>query len=297
MGVISYYRGDYDKARGSLEQAVRLRQEIGDEAGEIWSLMYLCMINFMQGNYASAIEYNQNALQVSERRQDWFQIGIHKTNAGRISLRLGKYEEALEQLQASLEKKTRVGDRVGQGFALAAMGLACLYLDRIEEAKAYLDRSLELRQLIKDKRGTGTSLYGLGLVSLKRSEFGRAEKYFSDALQIHQELGLKPEITADLSFLGQARLLMQHPEEAIEASNQAISLVSEGVNVEEVQQVCLNHYKVLAACNEPGADVYLRQAHEIVLNQANQISDGALRKIFLENVRSNQEIHKLVEQA
>ena len=294
LGVVNYYRGDYDKAWPPLDQAVSLRRALQDAEGEIWSLMYLYMIYLMQGAYIQAMEHNQHTRQVSKSRQDWFQLGIHLTNAARISFRLGEYQEALNQFRQSLEMKTRVGDRIGQGFALAGIGLAYIYLDCYEEAETALQSSLAVRKQINDERGIGYSLYGLGLVMLKRGELNQAVEIFQKAYDAHSRLGLKAETVADLSFLAQAFLQSGKVDEAAHSSNQAMALLAEQGSVEEVQQIYLNHYYVLAACQEPAANNWLQKAYAAMMSQASHIPEGEKRKAFLDKVSVNQAINACI---
>jgi class 3 adenylate cyclase/tetratricopeptide (TPR) repeat protein len=290
LGVLSYYTGDYGSAQSALEHAVSLWQEAGDRKGEAWSLMYLGMIQFFQGDLGLAAKYHGDALQMARTRQDWFQEGIHLTNAARVSLRLGEYDQALAQLDESLRIKMRVGDRTGQGFSLFYKGLALIYLGQLAAAEATLEDSLKLRKQINDERGIGYCLYGLGLVALERQKFGAAKEYLQDAYDIHSQLGLSSESIVELSCIGQACLGLGAVEQANQASGQAIALLAEQQNVEEVQQVYYNHFRVLAARQDSSAQSLLQQAHSAMMEQAARISDAHMREVFMDEVRANQQI-------
>jgi class 3 adenylate cyclase/tetratricopeptide (TPR) repeat protein len=295
LGVLDYYAGDYSPAQSSLERAVSLWQRSGDRKGEAWSLMYLGMIQFFRGDLGRAAGYHREALQMARERQDWFQEGIHLTNAARVSLRLGQYEPALARFDESLEIKTRVGDRTGQGFSLFYKGLALIYLDRLDAAETTLEDSLKLRKQINDERGIGYCLYGLGLVALERRRFGAAKERFQRSHDIHSQLGLSAESIVDLSCLGQACLGLGAVDKAHQASEQAMALLAEQQDVEEVQQVYLNHYRVLAARQDPSAQNLLQQAHNAMMEQAARISDAQMRQVFLDEVRTNQQIRAAME--
>lgn len=295
LGVLDYYRGNYEQARPLLERAVALRRQTGNAEGEIWSLMYLYMIHLMQGNYAQAAELNRHALEAADARQDWFQRGIHLTNAARISLRLGEYGAALEQFQESQEGKSRVGDRMGLGFSLYGVGLASTYLERYDEAEAAFQSSLALRRQINDERGIGYCLHGLGLVALGRGQFAAAEDLFQQAYEVRSRLGLKAETIADLSYIGQARLGLGRLEEARQSSQQAMALLTEQKNVEEIQQIYLNHYHVLAAQGDPEARSFWQQAYDAMMEQAARLPEGEPRQAFLDKVRVNRQINALAE--
>ena len=290
LGVVRYYRGDYAQARPSLEQAAVLRRATNNPEGEAWSLMYLGMIHFFRGNYGEAAHLHEQACQVAESRQDWFQVGVHLTNAARVSMRLGEYERALEQYEASLDRKRRVGDRMGQGFSLFGMGLVYTYLGRYDEAEAALAESLDLRRQIDDQRGIGYCWYGLGLLALGRGQHSQAASNFRQAYELHSQLGLKAEMVVDLSYLGQAYLELGDLEQAMGASEQAIAQLAEQKDVEELQQVYFNHFRVLAARHDPEAERFLEKARAAMVEQAARIDDPRQRQAFVEHSRINRQI-------
>ncbi len=296
LGVLHYVRGDYEKARDPLEQAVMLRKQIDDPEGVAWSMMYLGMIDFMQGRYSDAARYHDYALKMARQRKDWFQEGIHLTNAARVALRMGKYDQALEQFRQALEMKRRGGDKMGQGFTLYGIGMANLYLGRYDEAEEALRQSLELRRQIDDERGVSYSLHGLGLLALQRKACRQALDFFRQAMEIHTRLGLKTEIITDLSCLGQAHLCLGDLDAALEASERAVSLLEEQEQpVGEVQRIYLNHYKVLDACGDPQARVFLQKAYDALMELARRIVDVKDRRIFLGRVPVSREILTCVQ--
>lgn len=294
IGVVNYYRGNYEPAKDALEKAAEFRHEANDAAAESWSELYLTMIHLVSGNYGDAWSHNDAALAAAEQRGDWMLMGIHLNNGGRIAIRMGEYERALEMLAQSLEMRGRVGDRVGQGFTLWSMGLAHTYLAQYDEAEKALRESLQIRQAINDERGVSYCYQTLGLVALGRSDLQRAETYFGQARDLYEKLSLKGELITDLSYLGQVYLAMGRHEDALTISQQAIDKLSEHKNVEEVQQVYLNHYRVLQACGDSSCAEYLQKAQMAMMQQAEAITDVQTRETFLQKVKVNQEIAALV---
>jgi tetratricopeptide (TPR) repeat protein len=248
------------------------------------------MINFVSGNYGKASIYNERALRAAESRQDWMLIGIHLNNGSRIAHRLGEYDTALANLQQSLEMRSRVGDRTGMGFTLYSIGLVYTYQGIYDKAEEAFRESMKIREAINDERGLSYCLHGLGLVYLGRGELEQAETYFLPAKEMEERLNLKGELIGTISYLGQLYLRMERSTDALSFSQQAIDMLAEQKNVEEVQQIYLNHYRVLAASGDAAAEEYLQKAQEAVIQQANAIDDLEKRETFLQKVKVNQEI-------
>jgi class 3 adenylate cyclase/tetratricopeptide (TPR) repeat protein len=295
LGVLAYYRGEYDQAKPTLEQAVALRRALHNTEGEAWSVMYVGMIQYAHGNYPEASQLHEYALALAQARQDVFQVGIHLTNAARVSLRLGEYDQALDQFQRSLEMKRRVGDRLGQGFNLYNIGLTYNALGLYDAAEKAFRDSLELRRIIEDERGTAYSLQGLGLVALARKQYANAEDLFTQAHDISVQLGLKAEVIAHLSYMGQAYLGLDKLDDAVTVSSEAMQLLLEQIDVQEEQQMYVNHFRVLAAANDPKASDYLQLAYDEIMKQGGKIKDDDKRQRFLAKSKINQEILAEVE--
>jgi len=295
MGVMAYEIGDYSRARPWLERAVSLWEDIKDTENEAWSVMYLGMLDLKQANYNEAARHHRYALALAESRQDVYQEGIHLTNVARVSLRMGEYERAIQQLQQPIEMKKQLGDIKGQGFCLFYMGLAYIYLGQYDEAEAAFESSLRLwQQVAGNERGLSYCQHGLGRLALAGQRFEDAERYFQTAYDMSAKLLLKAEIIENLSYLGQSRLGLGKLEAALDASEQAIMLLAEQKDVEEAQQIYLNHYYVLSTRGDPAARDFLQKAYDTMMSQAERIPDAGERRTFLEKVKVNQAINALV---
>ena len=89
------------------------------------------------------------------------------------------------------------------------------------------------------------------------------------------------------SFLGQVYLAMERSDDALAASQKAIDLLAEQKTVEEVQQIYLNHYRVLQAAGSSEAAEALEKGRAAMMEQADAISNMELRETFLERPQVN----------
>jgi len=291
MGVMAYEIGDYDRARPWLQESVALWQQTGDTQNEGWSVMYLGMVDLKQANYTQAARHHERALQLARERQDRFQEGIHLTNLARVTMRLGQYDLARQQFQESLHMKQQTNDLVGQGFALFYQGLLSVYQGRHDQAETELQAAISVwQQVPKNDRVVSYYHYGMGLLALARQQFDQAETHLQQAHDISLRLVLKAETIENLSALALARLGLGKMDEAATLSHRAIKLLATQKDVEEVQQIYLNHYRVLTALKALEAGNYLQQAYNTMVSRANCILDEGARQTYLQGVKVNQEI-------
>ncbi len=296
LGVMAYEMGDYQQGEIWLSESVEILRKLEDQASEGWSVMYLGMIDLKRANYDQAKKHHQYALDMAKERKDEFQEGIHLTNLGRVAMRLGDYAASLKLFNRSLKLKAKMNDLPGQGFARFYIGMVALFLGEDDKAAVELEAALKLwQETIKNKRGVSYCLYGLGLLSLNREQFEEAERYFQQASDINTELVLNAEIVESLSFLGQARMGLGRLDEALEASEKALEKLAQQKDVEEEQQIYLNHYYVLKALNNDQADEFLEKAYQEMQDQAERISGKKDKQKFLTGVMVNQKIAAALE--
>jgi poly(3-hydroxyalkanoate) synthetase len=63
-----------------------------------------------------------------------------------------------------------------------------------------------------------------------------------------------------------------------------------------MQQVYLNHFRILDAANDPQAVDFLKKAHQTMNERARRIPDEDNRQIYLSQVKVNQEIHQAMQE-
>jgi class 3 adenylate cyclase/tetratricopeptide (TPR) repeat protein len=295
VGVKAYEIGDYDHAAEWLEESAKSLVELGNPASEGWSVMYLGMVALKRAHYSEALSRHNHALALSRARNDRFQEGIHLTNLARVLLRMGQYDRAMNLFNESLTLKRANNDIPGQGFAHFYMGLIHIYTGQLDNAEKSLNDSVEMwQQTAQNQRGLAYCYQGLGLLALARQDFASAEEYLQKAVNICEKLVLKAEAIENYSHLSQALLGLGQKQPALEKSSLAIKLLEAQKDVEEVQHITFNHYRVLKTLDDPYADNFLQRAHETMLAQAELIEDPAEREIFIKQVVINQKISESI---
>ena len=291
MGVIAYEIGAFDRSRPWLEEAAAIQAASGDQKSQGWSVMYVGMVELKQANYANATRCHTQAMELAHNREDKFQEGIHLTNLARVSMRLGQYDLALDQFQQSLDMKKAMVDINGVGFALFYRGLIYTYQGHYDDAEASLQGAFQAwSQVAKNERVMSYYNYGAGLLALGRQQYGQACEYLQKATDLSTKLELRAETIDNLSAFSQARLGQGDTDAALELSSQAIRLLAAQKDVEEIQQIYLDHARVLAARNDPQAAEYLQRAYDTMIERAHRLEDPEQQRIYLEQVRVNQEI-------
>ncbi|ASC73061.1 hypothetical protein XM38_040230 [Halomicronema hongdechloris C2206] len=156
--------GQYEQALGYYQDALVIRQEIGDRAGEGVTLNNIGAVYDNLGQYEQALGYFQDALAISQEIGDRAGEGVTLNNIGAVYHNLGQYEQALGYYQDALAIRQEIGDRQGVGQTLNNIGGVYDNLGQYEQALGYYQDALAIRQEIGDRKGRAISLNNLGYV-------------------------------------------------------------------------------------------------------------------------------------
>jgi len=298
MGVLAYEIGDYPQAKPWLVRAAELYQEIGDQDNVGWSLMHVGLVDLKQANYDQAVKNHARALSLAETLGDTHQLGVHLTNAGIVMLRMGAHTRAVQLFKKSLKIEQENDDVDRQGLTYYHLGMVYLDQDDVEKAAAAFKAARELWMSLPDPQPLlGYLHHSQGLLALARQQYDQAAEHFQQAIAQNNKSGLKAEVVANYSYLGQACLGLGRLDEALDLSIKAITLMAARKDVEEKQRIYLNHYLVLKDRGDVEALDYLKEAYEEMMRQAEHITDAKERKTFLEKARVNQEIQAHIQEA
>jgi tetratricopeptide (TPR) repeat protein len=144
-GLVAYFSGDYAAARARYEEAVAIRQMLGDQHGLALVLNYLGHAAREEGKYAEAGTWLKRSLGLSEELGDRMLSCKTLDCLGTIAQALGDYDLARLRYEQSLTLARQLDNRYEHAWTLHNLG--CLALDQgdLALARAYLTESLTLR--------------------------------------------------------------------------------------------------------------------------------------------------------
>ena len=140
--------GRPDEARPQLQDALRLFEELGDQACQSDVYYYLAMTFHTEVRYAEALTHLQQAVNLA--RNGGYPPGLAAAlnGLGWVHALDGNAEEALTYSEQSLPLFQDLGDLWGEAAALDTIGYAHHRLGHYQQAASYFNRSLAIyRQL------------------------------------------------------------------------------------------------------------------------------------------------------
>jgi adenylate cyclase len=279
-------------------QALVIFRQMGNRDKEASALNSLGGLYYVQGDYARSSAYWEEALQLSREIGHRRGEGILLSNLGELMLMQGNYTQARVYLDQALSIHDKTGEVRGRCHALAHLGWLFHQLGRDEDALEACQEALALAQKLHDTYGEGTASTRLGyaLVGLGRME--EAAGAYRNALAIWRESG--PPSLAMEALAGLARIsLAQHDlDQALAQVEEILSFLEDNTlsDADDAIYVYLTCYEVLKAVQDPRAPDISSTAYGLLQKQAAKISDGTMRRSFLENVPTHRQLMEAVKQ-
>ncbi len=176
-GVFADFSGDY--LQDTLDYFDEpLKQVEGTEE----KARILTLLGYSQrtvGNYAKAVDFHQEALEIAIAANDYACEIANLNHLSRANVNLKKYSEAINYSQRALIAARQVGNKLGEANGMVNLGYAKVFAARqsenidaenYSEAIRYLEQGVELAQKLKDfqSQSFGYSSLGIAYVILEQ---------------------------------------------------------------------------------------------------------------------------------
>jgi CHAT domain-containing protein/Tfp pilus assembly protein PilF/predicted negative regulator of RcsB-dependent stress response len=181
-----------------FEDALKISRGSKDHHGEAITLGYIANCYRKLEDLDKALDFAQQALRMKEELGDRDEIGNTHNQLGLIYWERADYPAAIQNLQQAIEIGSSVSDKELEGSARNNLGLVFDERGDYKRSLEQYQRALELHRSTHFERGEGDTLGNIGGVYLLLGKFREALPYYQQALAISERLGLKPASSDDL---------------------------------------------------------------------------------------------------
>lgn len=296
LALAAWRRFDYPEVQEWATQALDALKVVGDPTMRIDSLFHLGKSTYRMGKYDLALNYCTAAQKLTHTTDNRDGEATSHLILGWIYQRLGDYDRAVEHFEKKLAVRTTIGDRYGQATALSHLGWVAYNQHNPQAGVDYCRQALNISHNVNDRENEAYALSGLGLNYEQMGQLEVAEENYQAALALHKEIGATTLVIFDQA--GLARIALARDDH--ETARSYISTVSDWVLSGNAQKfwdpwiIYRSSYQVLTALGDiETAHTILNEAHTILHQRANEISDESLRRCFLEKVDVNRELEEV----
>jgi predicted ATPase/class 3 adenylate cyclase len=208
LGILARLLGDLDRATTLHEQALALRRDIGDEPGIAGSLYELGLLALRRGDYGASAQLLNESLELCRKSGDATALSSVLESLGILAFYQEEYGSAARYYEESLTLSRELDDSRMIAHALLNLGEVLHHQGDMDRAEANYQEALTLLRELEEKSGTAFALYQLGKVALSRSDCRRAASLFLDSLALRRQLGEKSAIIESVEGLARVASVM-----------------------------------------------------------------------------------------
>jgi tetratricopeptide (TPR) repeat protein len=238
LGGTFHVRGEYATALNYYQSALQLLEQAGELKAAASIYNNIGLIFREQGNTPRALSYYQKYLEIGLKLQDKDVLSGAYNNLGTLYSDQSNQPLALEYYEKGLAGAIATEDIYGQAIAYNNIGSVYFTQASYDKALEYYHKSLELRQKINDLRGIGLMYNNIGLVYKDNKDYDEAHRYFGKTLEIQQKFGDKPGLANTYYSLGTLFNVQKKHPEAISSCTKSLAISEEIGAVRPARNAC-----------------------------------------------------------
>ena len=223
-GALSYRLGDYDKAKGIIDQCLGAFQQSRNRKEESFTHYASGNVAYLRGNFKAAAQHYQNSLEISKQDGMEYEKSQALNGFGLALYMQGDYARAQKIFIESLEIHQEIGDPWGQAIRYNNLALVAHALGQYSQAKGFYAQSLDFWKRIRQDFGMASCFNNMGLVSEALMEFSEARDLYANALTIFEQLGHQYGMASCLNNLGNVAVSLDEIEQAQERYKETLTI-------------------------------------------------------------------------
>jgi len=182
-GVYLLRNSKLDRARLYFTEAIKFKNDIGDEHGIAIIQSRDAIIDINLGKLDTALQTLHSTIPVFEKFEDINNQGLIHNNIGGISFSKGQLIVAKEHFNYGIEIATKKKDHATLGKLLNNLGNVHFELAEYSQALDYYEQSLHYKELAGATSSTAPTLHNIGKIHGRQGDYFLALKYLERSLQ------------------------------------------------------------------------------------------------------------------
>ncbi len=289
MAIIYIDRANYHRASNYLNESMKIRLQMNDQAGMASLYNKLGIIHQKQGRLKEALESQLSALNIYQKLGQDKWIGYTYNNIAIIHQNLDSPEKALEYHKKSLEYRKKLNDKSGEATSYSNMANLFIRIHDTISAISYYQKALDMAISLKNKELISGNLSNISNIYMGRREYGTALKHYQESLAIREKLGDSKGISSTLSRIGTVYTETGRYKEALAVLNRSLRIARDISVVEEQMSALLGLAKLKAITNQLDSSFVLMKEY---ISMKDSVYDARIKQQILD-VQSQYETNQL----
>jgi tetratricopeptide (TPR) repeat protein len=252
------YTQQGDRSRGVEQQslALAIRQETGDQRGELASINALGLARLRNHEPDTALRHFQRSQEIAAHLADDYWAAVASNNIANALIDLDRPGEAVPLLRDALAGYRRLSILGGAGDALRGMSHAHRLLGVPERARHFIDTALSIARDRKNPAWEAFWSLEAGQVRLALGDPAEALVLYQRAASMQRQLGDRIREAAVLDATGEAYSRSGRPVAAVAFHRYAV----------DVFRQCDEKWRLAVACRNLGAVLLVTEGARAAAN-------------------------------
>lgn len=194
MGAIQFNLGNYPEAIKQYNNKLEIVKAIGDTISIIETYYNISLINNAEGSYYQSLENNYTALSLSEKKKDSVSMMVVYEGLGISYTKINDTKKAIINLKKALQIAINYGKTYEEAGIWVDLGNVYQAKGEQEKALYYYKRGEETAKRNGDKLVESIALSGKGVSLMKMKKYEEALSVFDLANIIHNDVAYKKGI-------------------------------------------------------------------------------------------------------
>lgn len=202
LGIVASRQQDFQTAFDCFDQAIKNFQKTGNKTQEMYARTNQAACYSQSGEFRTAIEQAEIALEFYERINSPYWISLNASNLAEAHFELGNPSEAEKYGLKTIEQE----EPDTFAYGLWILGRVRQHQQEFDEAVQLLTQAIQISEEHQDRWQQGYSLRTLGQVYAKQGKLETAREKLSTALELFNDLDLAAEAEATNALLKKVEL-------------------------------------------------------------------------------------------
>jgi DNA-binding NtrC family response regulator/uncharacterized protein HemY len=235
LGRIYLSLGDLKNAEMHVRDAITTYRRIETQEEVIDCYNTIARIFFMKSEFEGAIEYLDQAKELSKKIGDFRMAAIACGNLGRIYILIGKWEKAEENLIGSLKFNQAKGNELNLSRSLLSLGFVYCLKREFQKAHEYLTKAFEIADKNKYLRELVIYHEYMGNLSFDLEDYKKAEDHYNQIIKIWKTAAPDGDmISQTYRLLAELQVAKKEYEQALASCRKSLEVSqSLGEKIEE----------------------------------------------------------------
>ncbi|MEM9672604.1 MAG: sensor histidine kinase [Bacteroidota bacterium] len=225
LGLVHRFEANYDSAMHHFQNVHEYYIENEQRDQAVFTLFNMGVVSSYRGWWNKSLEYLMAGVQVAEESGNEVMQGEMLNSIGLVHLELKNFDQALSMVKQALVIFRRLESIPEQTNCVSNIGSIYSDMHQQDSALYYFKKALELNELEDNKWGMAMSLFNIGFTYSELGLYEDALKNLEQSLEMRQQLGgYQREIADSYTNIAQTYVRMGRSDEGLSYALKAKAL-------------------------------------------------------------------------